>query len=149
MRNLVNTTLSQKYGDPWLKVSIYGSVLKCSLYTPVELLLICSALISSNKHSYVKPFHFSFYDICNFSPFTLLTKAVHNGAKLNMKSHSILYTYAISRDFFFETFPIYHMDLLSVNQARIYLLRIWTTPYGNLEMRRLFQIFRLIFFSLF
>ena len=57
-------------------------------------LLICSALISSNKHSYVKPFHFSFYDICNFSPFTLLTKAAHNGAKANMKSHSILYTVA-------------------------------------------------------
>jgi hypothetical protein len=33
--NLVNTTLSQKYRDPSLKVSIYGSVLKCSLYTPV------------------------------------------------------------------------------------------------------------------
>ena len=32
LMNLVNTTLSQKYGDPQLKVSIYGSVLKSSLY---------------------------------------------------------------------------------------------------------------------
>ena len=35
LMNLVNTTLPQKYGDPQLKVSIYGSVLKCSLYNPV------------------------------------------------------------------------------------------------------------------
>ena len=35
LMNLVNTTLPQKYGDPLLKVSIYGSVLKCSLYTPM------------------------------------------------------------------------------------------------------------------
>ena len=34
----------------------------------------------------------------------------------------------------------------SFNQARIYILRIWTIPYGNLEMRKLFWIFRLIFF---
>jgi hypothetical protein len=33
--DLVNTTLSQKYGDPILKLSIYGSVLKCSFYNPV------------------------------------------------------------------------------------------------------------------
>ena len=26
----------------------------------------------------------------------------------------------------------------------IYLLRIWTIPYGNLEMRKLFRIFRLV-----
>ena len=32
LMNIVNTTLSQKYGDPQLNVSIYGSVLKCSLY---------------------------------------------------------------------------------------------------------------------
>ena len=32
LMNLVNTTLSQKYGVPYLKVSIYGSVLKSSLY---------------------------------------------------------------------------------------------------------------------
>ena len=35
------------------------------------------------------------------------------------------------------------------DQARIYILRIWTIPYGNLEMRRLFWIFRLMCFSLF
>ena len=35
------------------------------------------------------------------------------------------------------------------NQACIYLLRICTIPFGNLEMRILFRIFRLIFFSLF
>ena len=28
LMNLINTTLSQKYGDPWLKVSNYGSVIK-------------------------------------------------------------------------------------------------------------------------
>ena len=30
--NLVNTSLSTKYGDPRLKVSIYGPALKSSLY---------------------------------------------------------------------------------------------------------------------
>ena len=79
-------------------------------------LLFCSALISSNKHSYVKPFHFSFYDICNFSPFTLLTKVAPNGAKANMKPHSIIYTYVISRDFFLKIF--HFMDLLSVNLSK-------------------------------
>ena len=81
-------------------------------------LLICSALISSNKHSYVKPFHFSFYDICNFSPFTLLAKAAQNGAKANMKSHLILYTYAISRDFFgnFSYLWTYCKAVLSVRK---------------------------------
>ena len=38
LMNLVNTTLSQKYGDPKLKVSIYGSVLKSSLYRLVKKL---------------------------------------------------------------------------------------------------------------
>ena len=33
---LVNTTLSQKYGDPKLESSIYGAALKCSLYNPVS-----------------------------------------------------------------------------------------------------------------
>ena len=31
LMNLVNATLSQKYGDPKLKVSVYGSALKSSL----------------------------------------------------------------------------------------------------------------------
>ena len=39
LMNLVNTTLSQKYGDPELKVSIYGSVLKSSLYRLVNILV--------------------------------------------------------------------------------------------------------------
>ena len=34
-------------------------------------------------------------------------------------------------------------------QAWIYLLRISTIPFSNLEMRLFFRIFRLIFFSLF
>ena len=33
--NLVNTTLSQKFGDSLLKVSIYGSILNSRLYIAV------------------------------------------------------------------------------------------------------------------
>ena len=45
---------------------------------------------------------------------------------------------------------ISYLDLHQ-SQARIYIyiyiyFRIWTIPYGNLEMRILFQIFRSIFF---
>ena len=38
LMNLVNTTLSQKYGDPYLKVSIYGSVIKSSVWPVVDIL---------------------------------------------------------------------------------------------------------------
>ena len=51
--NLVNTTLSQKYGDPSLKMSIYGSVLNSSLYIAVNILILARSMVENFLHTHM------------------------------------------------------------------------------------------------